>query len=53
MDRSHLYRLDHAQYHLDLTTPLVTKNDQLTNVDPHLSEEMECTLSGSDLSTHC
>jgi predicted secreted protein len=51
MDRSHLYRLDHAQHHLALTTLLLTKNDRLTSADPHHSveEEEECTLSYSHL----
>lgn len=51
MDRSPLYRLDHDQHHLDLMTLLVMKNDRWTNADPHHSEEEECTLSYSDLST--
>ena len=51
MDRSPLYRLEHcrAQHHLDLMTLLPMKNDRLTSVDPHRTEEEECTLPCADL----
>lgn len=48
MDRSHLYRLDHAQHHLALTTLLLTKNDRLTSADPHHSVEEEEESSPSN-----
>jgi hypothetical protein len=46
MDRSPLYRLEiyHVPLHLDLMTLLPMKNDPLTSVDLHRSEEEECTL---------